>query len=241
MPGWADLNARQQAYLTAVYEVDQAQEANIKRLGSQGRFVNTPASQWRWMPYNASGAALLRKIQDAGYQDQGTGSTFEALERRGLLLCKYEPGSLGGPILFVQITRAGRKLVREALGIKPALPLPVGTLREWHWRALCRAYVRGEQGMGYDIDTGDGFGYVSWNTVLRLRDYRVKGEDRPLVAWVRIPCEPRLSRRWPGDDGVMVNERSALCITEFGKQYYRENWQRYRELYPDVEAPEPLV
>jgi len=42
------------------------------------------------MPYNAADAALLRKIQGAGYQDQGTGSTFEALERRGLVLCKDE-------------------------------------------------------------------------------------------------------------------------------------------------------
>src|SRR5205823_13509325 len=84
MLSWADLNTRQQVYLTAVYEVDQAQEAHIKWLGSRGRLVNTPAREWRWMPYNASGAALLRKVQDAGYVDQGTGSTFAALERRGL-------------------------------------------------------------------------------------------------------------------------------------------------------------
>jgi hypothetical protein len=30
MPSWGDLNKRQQTYLQAVYEVDQAQEANIK-------------------------------------------------------------------------------------------------------------------------------------------------------------------------------------------------------------------
>jgi hypothetical protein len=113
---WADLNKRQQHYLQAVYEVDQAQEANVKWLGSQGRWNNTPASEWRWMSYNASGAALLRKIQDAGYRDEGTGSTFAALERRGLVLCKYEPATLGGPILFVQITRAGRKMVRSKNG-----------------------------------------------------------------------------------------------------------------------------
>ncbi len=219
---WADLNKRQQVYLQAVYEVDQAQEANMKLAGARGRWNSTPASEWRWMPYNASGAALLHRIQRAGYRDEGTGSTFAALERRGLVLCKYEPGSLGGPILFVQITKAGRKMVREALAIAPAKKLPVGTLREWHWRALCRAYVRGEQGMGgYDNDLGDGFGYVSWNTCLRLRDYRVKGQDHPLI---------REGRR---------GEQFALIITDFGKQYYRENWQRYRELYPEVDAPEP--
>jgi len=192
---WADLNKRQQHYLQAVYEVDQAQEANVKWLGSQGRWNNTPASEWRWMPYNASGAALLRKIQDAGYRDEGTGSTFAALERRGLVLCKYEPATLGGPILFVQITRAGRKMVREALTIAPAKKLPVGTLKERHWRALCRAYVRGEQGLPYDSNTGDGFGYVSWNTCLRLRDYRVKGQERGLTHEMRNELSPWRDRR----------------------------------------------
>ena len=218
---WADLNKRQQVYLQAVYEVDQAQEAAIKGAGARGRWNSTPASEWRWLPYNASGAALLHRIQGAGYRDEGTGSTFAALERRGLVLCKYEPGSLGGPILFVQITKAGRKMVREALAIAPMEKLPVGTLKEWHWRALCRAYVRGEQGLPYDSDLGYGFGYVSWNTCLRLRDYRVKGQECPLM---------REGRH---------NEPFGLVITDFGREYYRDNWQRYRELYPEVDAPAP--
>lgn len=236
MTSWADLNKRQQTYLQAVFEVDQTQEESIKRDGARGRWNSTPASEWRWMPYNASGAALLRKIQGAGYQDQGTGSTFEALRRRGLVLCKYEPGSLGGPILFVQITKVGRRMVREALNVKAPKALPVGTLREWHWRALCRAYVRGDQGMQYDKDTEDGFGYVSWNTCLRLRDYTVKGEARPLIG----------EKRFSGEHISTVagytfkqDYIARLCITEFGKQYYRDNWQRYRELYPDVNAPKP--
>ena len=218
---WADLNERQQVYLTAVYEVDQAQEAAIKGAGARGRWNSTPASEWRWMPYNAAGAILLYRIQEAGYRDEGTGSTFAALERRGLVLCKYEPGFLGVPILFVQITKTGRKLVRESLAIAPAKKLPVGTLREWHWRALCRAYVRGEQGLPYDSDLGDGFGWVSWNSCLRLRDYRFQGQDLPLIR----------EGRW--------NEPFGLVITAFGREYYRENWQRYRELYPEVDAPAP--
>src|SRR5258708_35144157 len=112
---WADLNKRQQHYLQAVYEVDQAQEANVKWLGSQGRWNNTPASEWRWMPHNASGAALLRKIQNAGYRDEGTGSTFAALERRGLVLCQYEPATPRGPILFVPTTQAGPQLGPQGL------------------------------------------------------------------------------------------------------------------------------
>ena len=35
------------------------------------------------MPYNAAGAALLRRIQEVGYRDEGTGSTFAALAVKG--------------------------------------------------------------------------------------------------------------------------------------------------------------
>jgi hypothetical protein len=202
-------------------------------MGARGDWVGVPASAWRWMPYNAAGAALLRKIQDAGYQDPGTGSTFEALERRGLILCKYEPGSIGSPILFVQITRAGRKMVREALGLEAPKALPADTLREWHWEALALAYRAGPSGVSeWPRRLGE-------STRRRLQEYRVRGQDRPLIAWAKVPCEPYLQRRWPGDSGIMTSERSVLRITDLGREYYRDNWRRYRELYPSVEAPEP--
>ncbi len=79
-PSWSNLNKRQQTYLQAVYIVDQEKEAAIKGEGARGRWNSTPASEWRWMPYNAAGAALLRHIQEAGYRDEGTGSTFAALD-----------------------------------------------------------------------------------------------------------------------------------------------------------------
>lgn len=75
--------------------------------------------------------------------------------------------------------------------------------------------------MGYDEDTGDGFGYISWKTCLRLRDYRLKGPQMALL---------REGRR---------GEPFALIITEFGKQFYCENWQHYHHMYPDIDAPEP--
>jgi hypothetical protein len=55
MSSWGDLNQRQQQYLQAVYELDQAKEAAIKGSGARGRWNSTPAFEWRWMPYNASG------------------------------------------------------------------------------------------------------------------------------------------------------------------------------------------
>ena len=68
--------------------------------------------------------------------DPGTGATFEALEKRGHILCKYEPvAGLGDPLVYIQIAPARRKLVRSATGEQREKPLPPGTLREWHWKA----------------------------------------------------------------------------------------------------------
>lgn len=223
---WGDLNERQQAYLKAVYEIDQAKEEARRSAAARGRWSRTPASEWRWMPYNASGASLYDKLTRLNYVDPGTGSTFEALDSRGFILRRWEDSAIPGqPILFVQLTPKGRKMVRAAMDYQAPQKLPVGTLREWHWRALCRAWVRGDQGMGYDQDLEDGFGYVSWNTCLRLRDYKVKGEDMALIR----------EGRYNG----FQREPFALVITDFGRQYYQQNWARYREMYPEVEAPEP--
>lgn len=237
---WQGLNKRQKQYLNHIFDVDQATEYAVKMEASRGRWNSIPASVWRWIPYNASGASLYRKLQDDKLIDPGTGSTFESLAERGYIDRKWEStGILGMSILYVYLLPKGRKLVRKNRNIKPTITLPVGTLRKWHWQALCRAYVAGDEGMSYNIDTGDGFGYVSWNTVLRLRDYRFKKQDMPLIKEAKVPCEPYLSIPWPGHSGFMESEKSALVITEYGKQFYRENWQKYKELYPDVKAPKP--
>lgn len=153
--------------------------------------------------------------------DPGTGSTFEALEKRGYIQVNYKrvnPHPRSDILVWIRLTTKGRALARRALGESAPAKLPPGALREWHWRALCRAWVawqNGERGIHSDEDTGDGFGSVSWTTILRLRDYRAGGEDKPLI-----------------HDG-------KLTITSFGQHYYRENYQRYCEMYPDVDAPEP--
>ena len=85
IPGWADLNERQRTYLQAVYEVDQANEQARRIDRARGYWDNTPASEWRWIDYNGAYSPLLRRISEAGYQDAGTGSTFESLYRRGLI------------------------------------------------------------------------------------------------------------------------------------------------------------
>jgi hypothetical protein len=30
-----------------------------------------------------------------------------------------------------------------------------------------------------------------------------------------------------------------IRLTSFGEQFYRENWQSYRELYPEMDVPAP--
>ena len=216
---WDQLNKRQQTYLILIFERDQAQERAHKLSSSSSQYNNTLAKVWRQIEY-ADTTRLKQAIVDAGLCDPGTGSTFKALANRGLV---EVVGNFRSGLVRVWLTAKGRKLVREVQGLTAPKSLPVGTLREWHWRALCRAYVRGPAGMGCDQDTGDGYGYVSWNTVLRLRDYRMGGQDRGLIReWMRSSDPP---------------DALSLLITDFGKQYVEENGKRYQELYPDVPIP----
>jgi hypothetical protein len=210
------LNQRQWTFLQAIFDQEQQNEAALR-----GRSASMPAG-WRWIPYNAADAPLARRLRQGGVCDPGAGSTFAALERRGLVRRTYQWSPLGEPILFVRLTSTGRTLVREARGIRTPARWPVGVLREWHWRALCRAYLRGEQGMRSNEDLHDGYGYVSWNTCLRLLNYRVSGRYRPLLR-----------------EGSLRTGEPALFITEEGKSFYQEHWQDYRQRYPQVPAPDP--
>lgn len=242
MAVWQALNQRQQTYLTLIYESDQIQERNEKARTARD-WRSRPADEWRWILYANTmygHTPLKQHIKDAGMVDPGTGSTFKALEERGLILARSEGATLHSRselIVNIRLTTLGRRVARTGLGDTPSRTLPVGTLREWHWRALCHAYARGDQGIHYDTDAGDGYGYISWKTCLRLRDYRSGGEERPLL----------VEKRFYGDGAYTVAGYTfnrgydvRLCITESGKQYCRDNWQRYRDLYPSVTAPQEL-
>lgn len=228
---WGDLNQRQQSYLRIIYEYDQAQERNEQLRAALDK-RSRPADQWRWIEYADAYAGHTRfkqRLIDEKLVDHGTGSTFEALRERELILVKYDVS------IYIRLTTKGRRLVRQALNIQGPTTLPPGTLREWHWKALVYAYKAGERGIK---EWPRGIGHM---TVRRLEEYRVKGEDRPLIGWVEVPCEPYMRKRWPGDEGYLTTVRHVLRITPFGLQYYRENWQRYQGLYPGVDAPEPEV
>ena len=224
---WADLNERQQKYMQAIYDQDQENERHERGAWSRG-YRPRPAAQWRWMYYGiipeiGSDSPLRRRLKAVQLVDPGTGSTFAALEKRKLIQCRYPYPD--GQFLDVQITPAGRKLVRSATGAEREKALPAGTLREWHWKAMAVAWKARPQGVQSDAP---GYGGIGWNTWLRLRDYKdgalieeysVSGEYLPHVGYT-----PQI--HW-------------LRLSASGEQFYRENWLRYRELYPDVDAPAP--
>lgn len=230
--------------MQAIYRLDQAREADERGAWNRGQRVR-PAAEWRWIAYNTSESLLRFALQQAKLVDEGTGSTFASLERRGLIECRYECDPLGIPILLVKMTTKGRRLARSLTGEQRERPLPTGTLREWHWKALIVAYQAGEEGVKQDYAYSGRYGAIGWNTWLRLRDYKYHGKEQPLIAetstWVQVRRSVWTGRPRPDDyeERTVSEQEHRLYITAFGQRYYAEQWQRYRQLYPEVEAPAP--
>jgi hypothetical protein len=219
---WDELNERQRAYLQELYACDQMEEQDQRSAWTRG-LRPRPADEWRWIFYGDTTfgpSAYKRALQREQLVDQGTGATFEALRARGLLLVRSHHDNLADSV-HLRMTTAGRKLARAATGeVRPA-KLPVGTLREWHWRALVLLYragaLKGEGpgGRYYAIDddkmewrTG-----ISWETLLRLLEYK----------WGALAVTSRVTY-W----------ESRYDITPFGRAYYERELARYQALYPDV-------
>jgi hypothetical protein len=230
---WADLNERQQQYLQAIYETDQEQEADEGGMWKRGG-TPRPASLWRWMEYgvfDGVGSTLYTKLYLRKLIDEGTGSTFNALESRGFIKCKYTWKRRDGGhealerFLMLQITKEGRALVRSATGAKAYRPEAPGTLREWHWKAMVEAWKARPAGVK---DENGYYGHISWNTWLRLRDFKAG----PLIE------EYATSGEYLAHVGY-TQQIHWLKLSALGEQFYCENWQRYRELYPDVDASAP--
>ncbi len=230
---WGELNDRQRAYLEAVYRADQTAEAWERSAWSRG-MERRPADEWRWILYGSPlvQSPLQLALATKDLVDKGTGSTFAALEGRGLLLTRHAMvrvvigGRVGTvEVLYIRMSTPGRKVARTGLGEKAPEKLPAGGLREWHWRALAKAYAAGERGL--EDGGGGAYARIGWRTWLRLVDYRSTAQG--LGGLVE-------ERR------VRYAERSfvhRLFVTTDGRRFYREDWEEYRERYPDVEAPAP--
>jgi hypothetical protein len=224
---WAELNERQRAYLREAYLLDQDTEAGVRLSRARGFYHDPPASEWRWLPYgyvhgldDPSGLAL--RLRRAGVErtdrvDQGTGSTWRALDRRGLVETRYVPHPLTGTLLLeVQATRLGRRVVRAA---EPALApqrRPKGALTEWQWRALARVWAAGPAGIAREGWGGyEGVGDRTQRWLEERRAGALVEEVDPETGE-----RPRFGYR---DDAV-------LRLTELGRAYYAERYAEHRAL-----------
>lgn len=218
LDSWNSLNSRQRTYLRSIYTVDQeAEKAEQQRwhCGQQRR----SASEWRWLLYGdaPSPTRLKRLLLTADVVDSGTGSTFAALETRKLIWCRH---SSDVDWVWVRLTTLGRKVARTGLGEPAPKKIPTGTLREWHWEALAKLYAAGDAGLFDDGIRSGYYGGISWNTWLRLRDYKAGALMKTVRTWDKHG-----------------RERYGAAISDFGREFYRQNVARYRELYPFVSAP----
>lgn len=222
---WEQLNQRQQLTLTAIYHAEQkaeSDEAACWRMGAEKR----PATVWRSLRYpdlNGHETFLHKLLREARVIDEGLGSTLQALERRKLCECNYHEVRGKSELLLVKLTTTGRAVARAGLGESAPKKPPKGQLKPRQWEALCTAYQAGEGGIDSGVSFGDYAGF-SWRwTWLRLRDYY--GTDNGLIKEV----------------GYWRNSKhlTKVVITQAGIEFYRQWWQQYRTLYPDIDAPSP--
>lgn len=118
-------------------------------------------------------------------------------------------------MLHIKLTPHGRKLARHVQGEQTPKRLSVVTLTMWQWEALVELYQASDDGLPYDGWRG-AYGQASWNTSLRLRDYQPYAlmQERGLSS-------------------------SRAYITKYGRAFYAEHYDRYRTLYPQIDAVAP--
>lgn len=236
---WEALNDRQRAYLEEACRQDRKAEERARSSWSYGERAG-PASSWRWILYGntlVNDAPLRLALLRRGLVDKGTGSTWASLADRRLLETRIGCVNTAlGPteVLYVRLTTKGRQAARAGLG-GAAIEgrLPPGTLREWHWRALARAYAAGDEGVGSDSGYGSGYGGIGWKTWLRLRDY----SNKPSGYRGLVEERPAARYRTGGQFSDWSSHR--MFATEDGRRFYQERWEEYRGRYPEVEAPDP--
>jgi hypothetical protein len=229
-----DLNDRQRAYLLAIFETDQAVEADMRSIPYRPFQSRPKASEWRWLEYSEAvpeigkpAARLYEAIKKTAPIDQGTGATFAALADRGLVDVDWRDTNVWGQRKpYLQLTPTGRRLARSWTGANAFKAPPAGTLREWHWRALAKAYAAGVEGIEGEYGVYAHIGERTWQRLLEYKAGALVAEG-PLTDNTDLyPFGPR---------------RRRLRITDAGRALYEREWARYRELYPDVEAPEPAL
>lgn len=229
---WAGLNGRQQEYLQAIFDEDQAAEADIK--ARQARWERVPpAAEWRLVTFSIALPASLigystvvERLRRAGHHDPGAGSTLSALRRRKLVEVEHDKIEVR-PVgwvdrVRVRLTRDGRATARAGAGITAPTTTPAGMMGRWSLLALARLYAAGEQGLAHFAKDREKRA-PSHNTLLQL-ERRKEGSF--------YESSPGVTRL---DGGVR--------ITAVGRRHYELHAACYQEFYGDeVEGfalPEP--
>jgi hypothetical protein len=113
----------------------------------------------------ASGADLRLLLRLGDMVDQGTGSTFSTLADRRLVNVQWHRVDVRGQgVPHLRMTTNGRKLARSWTGAKAYKAPPSGTLKEWHWRALVKAYAAGDAGLEDEYGDYAHIGERSWHS-----------------------------------------------------------------------------
>ncbi|MEV7681483.1 hypothetical protein AB0O64_23460 [Streptomyces sp. NPDC088341] len=245
---WAELNPRQQIYLTVIYYADQNAEANQKG-GAYDWGQGPPASEWRWQTFSvkapkevAGRTAIQYALAQKNEHDQGAGSSLAALRRRELIevMDDWVQTMLGMvPRVRVKLTTLGRATARAGLGHTAPKSPPRGLLSEWLWSNLVRLYRAGPDGMPTDSPHGTPPEERAPSDKARFfleRDQRRPGGS--LIMSKRVPVgEPYESHMYPG----VMNQRTEyrVYLSEAGQAHYEQHVRCYAELWPDIDAPVP--
>lgn len=222
---WEELNDRQRTYLQFVYQLDQEAEDYYRHkwnVSSKG--YPPPASEWRWLLYGPTPdypPPLYQKLHSAGLVDPGTGSTFEALSSRGYLQRRYEEGEQDQEeILYVQMTKRGRRLIRENdPGYTPRPKREKGLLTQSQWRCL-RILYENRDSRGVETES------LPWSSLRRLRDYKPEPLMRETQYWRQVELKAPSGQVWTESRPEYHSE-----ITEAGIRHYEASKARYQEIY----------
>ncbi|MEW2301959.1 hypothetical protein AB0958_18630 [Streptomyces sp. NPDC006655] len=245
---WAELNERQQTYLTAIYDADQNAEAN-QRGGAFDWGHGPPASEWRWqtfsikLPKDLVGyTSIQHQLRAKGEHDQGAGSSLAALRRRGLVevmedLIQTVLGLV--PRVRVKLTTIGRATARAGLGHTAPKSAPRGMLSEWLWSNLVRLYRAGPDGLPEISPRGTPYEdrAPSHKALFFLQQMDRKGGRLVETRNVETDGEPYESPFRPGH--VITPTERRVMLTDAGRAHYEQHVRCYAELWPDVEAPVP--
>ncbi|THJ65101.1 hypothetical protein [Candidatus Frankia alpina] len=230
---WAGLNDRQRTYLRALYDVDQALEDEHRQRGARGTFDPAPARVWRRISFNGAYSPVVSRLRAAGVYDTGAGATLAALRERGLISSETTPGVLTD-MVDVWMTRAGRAAVRAGTGVPAARTArPRWALSEWLWRQMAAVARAGEDGLLAE--------QLASTTHLYLDAGH--GDRRGNRAYLRteqrmVPVTYR--HRMYGNDQTWTTSQPEYRyhLTDAGRAHYAEHLGAYRELYPDIDAPD---